>query len=210
MGSKILNNNESLQSILDAVNNLPEYNEGIDTSDATATAEDIMNGETAYVNGTKVTGSFTIDNELSTQDNLISQIQTALEGKATQPEVTVEDLDTELTEQENLISQLSGILDAKASGGGSSGGFETCTVTAELIGASPMIPVTMFYTDANGQPTSITESNGGIDGTYTVAKGSLVVFDVDESDAEVTGGATILVDTPVLICGVTGDCTIIN
>lgn len=57
-------------------------NEYITTTDATAEAGEIMSGETAYVNGNKVTGTFTIDSELSTQDNLITQIQTALEGKA--------------------------------------------------------------------------------------------------------------------------------
>jgi hypothetical protein len=57
-------------------------NEYITTSDATAAADEIMSGETAYVNGSKVTGTFTIDNELTAQDNLISQIQSALEGKA--------------------------------------------------------------------------------------------------------------------------------
>lgn len=55
---------------------------GIDTSDATASADEIFSGETAYVNGSKVTGNFTINSELSTQTDLISQIQSALEGKA--------------------------------------------------------------------------------------------------------------------------------
>lgn len=60
--------------------------EYITTTDATASADEIMNGETAYVNGSKVTGTFTIDSELSTQDSLISQIQTALQNKASASE----------------------------------------------------------------------------------------------------------------------------
>jgi hypothetical protein len=55
---------------------------GIDTSDATASADEILQGETAYVDGSKVTGTFTIDSELTTQDNLIEQIQSALQNKA--------------------------------------------------------------------------------------------------------------------------------
>jgi hypothetical protein len=62
---------------------------GIDTSDATASADEIMSGETAYVNGSKVTGTFTIDSELSAQDDLIAQIQSALEGKAGGAEVKI-------------------------------------------------------------------------------------------------------------------------
>lgn len=54
----------------------------ITTSDATASADEIMSGETAYVNGSKVTGTFSIDSELDAQDGLIAQIQSALEGKA--------------------------------------------------------------------------------------------------------------------------------
>lgn len=55
---------------------------GIDTSDATAVAADIMEGQTAYANGSKLTGTFTLDNESSAQDTLITNIKTALAGKA--------------------------------------------------------------------------------------------------------------------------------
>lgn len=54
---------------------------GIDTFDATATADKLFLNETAYVDNEKITGTFTIDNELTTQDDLIAQIQTALSNK---------------------------------------------------------------------------------------------------------------------------------
>ena len=60
--------------------------EGIDTSDATATADEIFSGEIAYVNGNKVTGTFTIQDELTEQNDLISQIATLVNQKATNNE----------------------------------------------------------------------------------------------------------------------------
>jgi hypothetical protein len=47
------------------------------------TASDLLSGkELISSDGSKVTGTFSIDSELSTQDGLIEQIQAALEGKA--------------------------------------------------------------------------------------------------------------------------------
>lgn len=87
--------------------------EYITTTDATASADEIMNGETAYVNGSKITGSFTIDNELNAQDDLISQIQAAV----------------------NALPE--------AGSGGSSGGasIETCTVTVEADESASILGV---------------------------------------------------------------------
>lgn len=104
---------------------------GIDTSDATATASEILSEETAYVNGQKVTGTMpnngvitssmdgidvklvsipegytkggfvrlddTIDNEVTTQADLIAQIATALEGKASSG-------DTDIALQEKTVA----------------------------------------------------------------------------------------------------------
>lgn len=79
--SNLNNNTTKLEALLAKVNSLPEAG-GADTSDATATTDEIFAGETAYTADGKVTGTFTIDSELTEQNDLISQIATLVATKA--------------------------------------------------------------------------------------------------------------------------------
>ena len=76
-------NNTDLQTILNTINNLPDGGSGgLDTSDATALAAEIFKDKTAYIASGKVTGTFTLDNELNSQNDLMTQLETILASKA--------------------------------------------------------------------------------------------------------------------------------
>ena len=79
--SNLQSKNNVLQSILNTINELPEASNGTYTSDATATADKIFLNETAYGAEGKITGTFTIDEELTEQSDLIEQIKNILSNK---------------------------------------------------------------------------------------------------------------------------------
>lgn len=82
----IKDNTISLQNLLSIANTLPEAGSGgveLPTLSNEGAASDLLSGKQLIDgDGSVVTGTFTIDSELDTQDNLISQIQSALAGKS--------------------------------------------------------------------------------------------------------------------------------
>lgn len=57
MSRKLYDNTETLEEVLELLNNKAAGGGGTDTSDATATSADILIDKTAYANGEKITGS---------------------------------------------------------------------------------------------------------------------------------------------------------
>lgn len=78
----IKQNITSLQNLLEQVNALPEAG-GVELPELQneGSASDLMlNKELIDGNGNVITGTFTIDNELTEQDDLITQIQAAVDS----------------------------------------------------------------------------------------------------------------------------------
>lgn len=84
MSSPLKENTTTIQELLNTINSLPEAG-GVELPELSnpATAEEVfLNKEFIDEDGNSVTGTFTIDDELTTQDNLITQIVSTLQNKA--------------------------------------------------------------------------------------------------------------------------------
>lgn len=160
------------------------------TSDATASADEIMQGETAYVNGSKVTGTFTIDEELETQDDLIAQIS-------------------------SVVNSL-----PEAGSGGGSGGGKICSVTLDMSGctATMMAFVQAWYISSDNivSPDVLFNALSQSTATFEAQAGLLVIDDVMtsgmfyQSPGQVISGDASLAmyNGLTMIFHITGDCTI--
>lgn len=149
----------------------------LDLTSDTVAADKMLSGVTSHdKSGQPVTGTFTIDNELTTQDNLIAQIQTALEGKAAGGGGSTEDLDAIITELETKAATLNTTLANKAAGGGGGGSVETCTIN--VSGYYNQIDIAAYTAYSNGSFTSVLGSAfASFDGVLSdVVCGSMVVF----------------------------------
>lgn len=141
-------------SLGDMISDVEEGVGGIDTSDATAAAGDIMLDKTAYVDGEKVTGSFTIDSELSEQDNLIARISTALEGKASatptlQSKTVSPSTSSQIVEPDNGYDGLSSVI---------VNAMATATQATPSISVNSSGLITASATQTEGYVTSGTKS----------------------------------------------------
>lgn len=103
--SQLSINTTSLQEILETVNNLPEASTGVELPTLTTPASEaeVFEGyEYIDQEGAAKVGTFSIDTELETQDDLIAQLQSAVDGLPEAGGVELPDLLNPATSDEIL------------------------------------------------------------------------------------------------------------
>lgn len=168
--NNIKTNTTDLQTLLNKVNELPDSNAGATLTGATITPDTVFLNEVGYANGgEKIIGTFTIEDELNTQAQLLDEINTVLSTKTV---VNLQEKTVTPTTESQIIVPDEGYDGlSKVTVGASA--VETCTVTfPESFTYSS--PICYLGSDFTSQSVNL-----GNPLTIEVIKNSILVIDDD-------------------------------
>lgn len=209
----ISNNTQKLQNLMDKINALPEYKEGIELpelSNEGSSADLLNNKQLIDSEGNIITGSMKNNGTINTTfDGINTKSYTIPKGYTDGGTVSLDNtIDNEVDLQEDLIAQIQTIADNlpnASSGNGGSGKVETCTVEYNLYEPGSTVINNEFLYSVNclsyenneyklqGDKGSYNSYISGSGVLYNVPKNSLCLLEVATAlfDRELTGAVKL-------------------